>query len=53
MTRTFEFSCDFPHPDNPNIYVRYIIREPAFSAEGLPDGTVMERHLVWRSNDRG
>jgi len=31
MRPFFEFSCDFPHPENPTIRIRFIIEVPAFS----------------------
>lgn len=50
--RMFEFSWDFPHPDRPNIRVRLVVEMPAFSVAHLPKGTVVERHLRWRSENR-
>lgn len=52
MKPFFEFSCDFPHPDNPTIRIRFIIEMPAFSVEHLPDGAVLENYIRWRSDDR-
>lgn len=49
----FEFTFETPHPENPNVTLRFIIEAPCAPGCDLPDGSLLELHLKWRGNRNG
>jgi hypothetical protein len=47
-----EFTFDAPHPENPNVGVRFVITTPVPSALGLRDGAILENHIFWQGGYR-
>lgn len=43
-----EFIFEAPHPENPDICIRFIITTPVPPARGLPEGAVLENHILWK-----
>lgn len=45
---TCEFTFETPHPERPDICIRFIITLPIPPADEVPIGAVLESHICWR-----